>query len=352
MNSSNGGGSRTPPKNRSNNESNYPGHNRMVGSTRPRRSPRPRKQRVKFQLGDSNRSLNSNGGEGDSHHVFPLHQQRSLRLAPGGPIMSSETGPQHSSHHHQQQQQQQQQHNQPLDDASSISGSYHLGWERDRGFSRGRTTSSGSDHSLPLNELETPFLGDLSDSLLEEMAGGFDGFENESFEYDELNTGDEGFFDSEHAIIWDGSATAVSHRSKTEPIASRPSSSSLLIDNDANNETNNSSPISSTSEDHQQRLESSYHKKNPSSVLATRQGSGSLSSLDSGKLLSKHGQRRLKGQHTTRTKRAAADEPQVNAIVAHLESLQMGSSGSESSEGMEGESVEISSVLSQKVRES
>jgi len=87
-------------------------------------------------------------------------------------------------------------------------------------------------------------------------------------------------------------------------------------------------------------------------VLATRQGSGSLSSLDSGKLLSKHGQRRLKGQHTTRTKRAAADEPQVNAIVAHLESLQMGSSGSESSEGMEGESVEISSVLSQKVRES
>ncbi|KAL7581105.1 hypothetical protein ACA910_005906 [Epithemia clementina (nom. ined.)] len=74
------------------------------------------------------------------------------------------------------------------DDSGHLSeGSYDLAWDRDRGWSRARLTNmTASDHSLPLDDLNKPIRDDLSDSLLEEIAG-IDDFAQCSFEIDELN---------------------------------------------------------------------------------------------------------------------------------------------------------------------
>lgn len=104
---------------------------------------------------------------------------------------------QQQRHHHQQQKTKpRREENPPLeqqisDSSHASEASYHLGWDRDRGWSRGRAVSE-SDHSLPLDELNTPIVSGLSDSLQEEVAA-FDEFGNCSFEYGELNVADELF---------------------------------------------------------------------------------------------------------------------------------------------------------------
>ena len=51
------------------------------------------------------------------------------------------------------------------DDSGHLSeASYDLAWDRDRGWARRRMTGiSDSDHSLPMDELNTPIRDDLSD---------------------------------------------------------------------------------------------------------------------------------------------------------------------------------------------
>jgi hypothetical protein len=53
---------------------------------------------------------------------------------------------------------------QPLfdDSAHRSEASYDLAWDRDRGWGRGRNISE-SDHSMPLDEFNTPLRGDISD---------------------------------------------------------------------------------------------------------------------------------------------------------------------------------------------
>lgn len=112
------------------------------------------------------------------------------------------------------------------DDSGHLSeGSYDLAWDRDKGWSRRRMTNlTASDHSVPLDDLNTPIRDDISDryvflertrdlerkpmfghfdgsliphlfhfclaSLFEEIAG-IDDFAHTSFEYDELNISNE-----------------------------------------------------------------------------------------------------------------------------------------------------------------
>mmetsp|Transcript_21042 Transcript_21042/g.43977 ORF Transcript_21042/g.43977 Transcript_21042/m.43977 type:complete len:207 (-) Transcript_21042:475-1095(-) len=153
-----------------------------------RRSPRGRRVKFNLSLDDSiQREIRSfgvfDGIENDHSVTNPggsaLNQQHSSRPR------NIATAPSSRWHQHQQvssmsssssqseeDQSRMQQQQQQIDDSAHLSeASYHLGWDRDRGWSRGRTASNESEHSIPLDEFNRPILEDLSDRYVPSKSG-------------------------------------------------------------------------------------------------------------------------------------------------------------------------------------